>query len=188
MPCVSYFCCSVAVVPVSAAAVEALGSADACVDERCSSMGAAEQQPVGTQTLCKLVLWMDTMLWTWHHAQPLEKALYCCLVSAGYVSDVANGGQILIDDRTFRLIKHSLSALGTVDENGFNDKQLQQLLQAQVVARLQRHVACGVGCCRYVTGIATRLVSSKAHRRRFTCRPVLQQHVDPTCLPADVAP
>lgn len=60
---------------------------------------------------------------------------------------MANGGQILMDSRTFKLVKHSLSALGTVDENGYNDKQLQQLMQARVVAKLQRHVACGA-CCR----------------------------------------
>jgi hypothetical protein len=63
------------------------------------------------------------------------------------VSDVANGGQVLLDEHTFRLIKHSLSALGTVDENGYNDKQLQQLLHARVMARMQR-VACAANCCR----------------------------------------
>lgn len=47
-----------------------------------------------------------------------------------------------MDERTFKLIKHSLSALGTVDENGYNDQQLQQLLQAHAVARLQK-----VACC-----------------------------------------
>ena len=70
------------------------------------------------------------------------------LASADFISDVANGGQVLIDERTFKLVKHSLSALGTVDENGYNEKQLQQMMQARVVARLQRHVACGAGCIR----------------------------------------
>lgn len=63
------------------------------------------------------------------------------------MSDVANGGQVLLDEHTFRLIKHSLSALGTVDENGYNDKQLQQKLHAKVVARVQR-VACAANWCR----------------------------------------
>lgn len=72
--------------------------------------------------------------------------LLCCLLllHTDYVSDVANGGQVLMDERTFKLVKHSLSALGTVDENGYNDKQLQQLMHAQVVAKMQ----CGTGCFR----------------------------------------
>jgi hypothetical protein len=58
------------------------------------------------------------------------------------VSDVANGGQILLDEPTFLLIKDSLTVLGTVSDSGFDDSMLQQLLQAKVVGRLQEQLAC----------------------------------------------
>jgi hypothetical protein len=84
-----------------------------------------------------------------------------CCNPADYVSDVANGGQVLIDERTFKLVKHSLSALGTVDENGYNDKQLQQRLQARAAARMQ--MACAVRCCRYVVSTARLLLGVAVH-------------------------
>lgn len=72
--------------------------------------------------------------------------LFLCL-SIDCVSEVANGGQILLDENTFRAIKDSLSVLGTVNEAGYDDRQLQQLLHTQVVNRLQHHVCCGsCGC------------------------------------------
>ncbi|KAF6263274.1 hypothetical protein COO60DRAFT_1671048 [Scenedesmus sp. NREL 46B-D3] len=61
------------------------------------------------------------------------------------VSDVADGGQVLIDEPTFLLVKDSLSLLGTVSEAGYDDHMLQRLNQAKVVGRLQQQVACG-GC------------------------------------------
>uniref|UniRef100_A0A383VNF8 Guanylate cyclase domain-containing protein n=1 Tax=Tetradesmus obliquus TaxID=3088 RepID=A0A383VNF8_TETOB len=61
------------------------------------------------------------------------------------VSDVANGGQVLIDEPTFLLVKDSLSLLGTVSEAGYDDRLLQRLNQARVVGRLQQQVAC-VSC------------------------------------------
>jgi hypothetical protein len=64
----------------------------------------------------------------------------CC--AAELVSDVANGGQILLDEPTFLLIKDSLTVLGTVNDAGFDDSMLQQLLQAKVVGRLQEQLAC----------------------------------------------
>ncbi|WIA41730.1 hypothetical protein OEZ86_009073 [Tetradesmus obliquus] len=64
------------------------------------------------------------------------------------VSDVANGGQILLDEPTFLLVKDSLTVLGTVNDAGFDDSMLQQLLQAKVVGRLQEQLAC---YCRYVS-------------------------------------
>jgi hypothetical protein len=65
--------------------------------------------------------------------------------AAELVSDVANGGQVLIDEPTFLLVKDSLSLLGTVSEAGYDDRMLQRLNQARVVGRLQQQVAC-VGC------------------------------------------
>lgn len=63
------------------------------------------------------------------------------------VSDVANGGQVLIDEPTFLLVKDSLSLLGTVSEAGYDDRLLQRLNQARVVGRLQQ-VACATACSR----------------------------------------
>jgi hypothetical protein len=65
------------------------------------------------------------------------------------LSDVANGGQILIDDLTFKQIQPSLAALGCVDGKGYNDKQLQRRLRHPVIDMMQC-VACGGGCCRWV--------------------------------------
>jgi hypothetical protein len=60
---------------------------------------------------------------------------------------VANGGQVLLDENTFKAIKDSLSVLGTVNEAGYNDRQLQLLLHSRVVHRLQHHMLCGsCGC------------------------------------------
>lgn len=67
-----------------------------------------------------------------------------------YVSEVANGGQVLLDEQTFKHIKHHLSTLGTVDENGYNHRQLQQRLHAEAVAKMRRRVTCGTGCCSFV--------------------------------------
>jgi hypothetical protein len=73
-----------------------------------------------------------------------ECAVYLRLLSAAseLVSDVANGGQVLIDEPTFLLVKDSLSLLGTVSEAGYDDRMLQRLNQAKVVGRLQQQVAC----------------------------------------------
>jgi hypothetical protein len=61
---------------------------------------------------------------------------------AELVSDVAAGGQVLMDETTFKIIKDSLSVLGTVNESGYDDSSLQQLKKQQVVGNLQRQVAC----------------------------------------------
>jgi hypothetical protein len=66
-------------------------------------------------------------------------AAFC---TAELVSDVASGGQILLDEPTFLLIKDSLTVLGTVNDAGFDDSMLQQLLHAKVVGRLQEQLAC----------------------------------------------
>jgi hypothetical protein len=47
-----------------------------------------------------------------------------------------------MDSATFKAVKHLLSSLGAVDENGYNDKQLQQLMQADTVNRLRRAACC----------------------------------------------
>lgn len=74
---------------------------------------------------------------------------------ADYVSDLANGGQILVDENTFKAIKDSLSVLGTVNEAGYDDRQLQQLLHSRVVNRLQQHMLCGAcDCCKYVCEVS----------------------------------
>jgi hypothetical protein len=67
---------------------------------------------------------------------------------------------VLIDERTFKLVKHSLSALGAVDENGFNDKQLQQRLHALAAVHMQ--MACAVRCWRYVVTITSLLDGAHA--------------------------
>ncbi|WIA30200.1 hypothetical protein OEZ86_000292, partial [Tetradesmus obliquus] len=64
------------------------------------------------------------------------------------VCDVANAGQILMDEPTFLLVKDSLSALGTVNEGGYDDAMLQQLMQSQAIGKLQQQVACGGVCAR----------------------------------------
>jgi hypothetical protein len=71
-----------------------------------------------------------------------------CPAAAELVSDVANGGQVLIDEPTFLLVKDSLSLLGTVSEAGYDDRMLQRLNQARVVGRLQQLVACATACSR----------------------------------------
>jgi hypothetical protein len=83
-----------------------------------------------------------------HYTLPLHVAERTCLphplpaLPAELVSDVANGGQVLIDEPTFLLVKDSLSLLGTVSEAGYDDRMLQRLNQARVVGRLQQQVAC----------------------------------------------
>lgn len=75
----------------------------------------------------------------------LPTLLFC---GADLVSDVANGGQILMDENTFRLVKDCLSVLGTVTETGFDNKVVQQLMQAQVLGKHKWH-ACNA-CVRWV--------------------------------------
>lgn len=82
------------------------------------------------------------------NALPLLCFRGSCSADTDYVSEVANGGQVLLDEQTFKQIKHHLSTLGTVDENGYNHRQLQQRLHAEAVAKMRRRVACGTGCCR----------------------------------------
>lgn len=48
---------------------------------------------------------------------------------------------MLLDDVTFKCVKDSLSVLGTVTDNGYNDRQLQQLLQAQAMCKVTNN-AC----------------------------------------------
>ncbi|WIA21067.1 hypothetical protein OEZ85_005388 [Tetradesmus obliquus] len=73
------------------------------------------------------------------------------------VSDVANGGQVLIDEPTFLLVKDSLSLLGTVSEAGYDDRLLQRLNQARVVGRLQQQVACATACSRHEASFSSPL-------------------------------
>jgi hypothetical protein len=70
-------------------------------------------------------------------------ALCFLLKNTDLVCDVANAGQILIDEATFLLVKDSLSALGTVNEGGYDDQMLQELMQSQAIGKLQQQVACG---------------------------------------------
>jgi hypothetical protein len=63
--------------------------------------------------------------------------------AADLVCDVANAGQILMDESTFLLVKDSLSALGTVNEGDYDDQMLQALMQSQAIGKLQQQVACG---------------------------------------------
>lgn len=74
-----------------------------------------------------------------HRHEPC--ATYC--VAAEYISDVANAGQILIDEVTFLHIKDALSVLGTLHEGGYDDRMLSSLMKAQLVDKLQHQVACG---------------------------------------------
>eukprot|EP00878_Enallax_costatus_P004317 GHUV01004548.1.p1 GENE.GHUV01004548.1~~GHUV01004548.1.p1 ORF type:complete len:1095 (+),score=312.31 GHUV01004548.1:392-3676(+) len=60
-----------------------------------------------------------------------------------YISDVANAGQVLIDEATFLQVKDSLSVLGTLNENGYDDRALTKLMHAQLVDKLHNQIACG---------------------------------------------
>jgi len=42
-------------------------------------------------------------------------------VTAG-VSDVANGGQVLLEHNTFCAVQDWLGELGTIDQKGYNDR------------------------------------------------------------------
>uniref|UniRef100_A0A383WDG8 Guanylate cyclase domain-containing protein n=1 Tax=Tetradesmus obliquus TaxID=3088 RepID=A0A383WDG8_TETOB len=64
------------------------------------------------------------------------------------LSDVANGGQILLDEPTFSLVKDSLAVLGTVNDGGYDDALLQDLMRGQVVEKMKRQVACAALCVR----------------------------------------
>lgn len=57
--------------------------------------------------------------------------LVCCdaaqqLLSVGWcsaaVSDMANGGQVLLEANTFNGVKNRLTEVGTIDHRGYNDK------------------------------------------------------------------
>lgn len=65
------------------------------------------------------------------------------LLPAECISDVANAGQVLIDEQTFLQIKDSLSVLGTLNESGYDDRMLNKLMHAQLVDKLQHQIACG---------------------------------------------
>jgi hypothetical protein len=70
------------------------------------------------------------------------------LLLAELLSDVANGGQILLDEATFSLVKNSLAVLGTVNDSGYDDAMLQALMRGQVVEKMRRQVACAALCVR----------------------------------------
>jgi hypothetical protein len=84
---------------------------------------------------------------------------------------------VLLDEQTFKHIKHHLSTLGTVDENGYNHRQLQQRLHAEAVAKMRRRVTCGTGCCRSV---------GLAHCCKGTC-PCLGLLAEPDLPAASIA-
>jgi hypothetical protein len=63
-------------------------------------------------------------------------------VAAELVSEVANAGQVLMDEPTFRLVKDSLNMLGMVTESGYDDTALQSMLQSQMMSGIQRQVGC----------------------------------------------
>jgi hypothetical protein len=46
------------------------------------------------------------------------------LCARAVISDIGNGGQILLDETTFDQIKRNLFELGTVDHNGIDFKKL----------------------------------------------------------------
>jgi hypothetical protein len=70
------------------------------------------------------------------------------LLHAELLSDVANGGQVLLDETTFSLVKDSLAVLGTVSDSGYDDAMLQALMRGQVVEKMRRQVACAALCVR----------------------------------------
>lgn len=51
------------------------------------------------------------------------------------VSDMANGGQVLLDGPSFEGIRDRLTELGTVDHRGYNDK----LWRAAAKAAMRQH-------------------------------------------------
>jgi hypothetical protein len=66
---------------------------------------------------------------------------------------------VLLDEPTFLAVKDCLSLLGTVTEAGVDDQMVQQLMQAQVVHKLQRHIACRscAGCVLPLAAVAALL-------------------------------
>lgn len=90
------------------------------------------------------------------------------------MSDVANGGQVLLDETTFLTVKDSLSVLGTVNESGYDDKMLQQLMHAQVVGKVKQKVGCAA-CAR----CGTRAAASRSTALSRCCA---QQHIA-VCAP-----
>lgn len=112
------------------------------------SVHEAPGQVLLSRALCPCCISRSSTAYLCTNALPLLCLLGSCSADTDYVSEVANGGQVLLDEQTFRQIKHHLSTLGTVDENGYNHRQLQQRLHAEVVAKMRRRVAYGTGCCR----------------------------------------
>ncbi|KAF6255371.1 hypothetical protein COO60DRAFT_215437 [Scenedesmus sp. NREL 46B-D3] len=67
------------------------------------------------------------------------------------VSDMANGGQILLEACCFADVRNRLTELGTVDHKGYNDK----LLASATKAAMRQHTSClfkFVGCLMGVVG------------------------------------
>ncbi|WIA32818.1 hypothetical protein OEZ86_006000 [Tetradesmus obliquus] len=67
------------------------------------------------------------------------------------VSDMANGGQVLLDACCFADVRNRLTELGTVDHKGYNDK----LLASATKAAMQQHTSCLfnlLGCLRGIVG------------------------------------
>jgi hypothetical protein len=84
-------------------------------------------------------------------AKQLQKllALFLLCLLAELLSDVANGGQVLLDEATFTQVKDSLAVLGTVNDGGYDDVLLQSLMRGQVVDKMKRQVACAAMCVRW---------------------------------------
>jgi hypothetical protein len=61
------------------------------------------------------------------------------------VSELAHGGQVLLEGSTFQGIRDRLTELGTVDARGYNDK----LWRAAAKAALRQHTTGLLGLCRW---------------------------------------
>ena len=64
--------------------------------------------------------------------------LLLLLLPPAAVSDMANGGQVLLDACCFADVRNRLTELGTVDHKGYNDK----LLASATKAAMQQHTSC----------------------------------------------
>jgi hypothetical protein len=67
--------------------------------------------------------------------------LLCCCAA---VSDMANGGQVLLDSSTFQGVRDRLTELSTVDARGYNVK----LWTAAAKAVLRQHNTGLLGVCK----------------------------------------
>lgn len=70
------------------------------------------------------VVWCNllSMCSYWLCGTSASKQNTCVFAVSAAVSDIANGGQVLLEANTFHIVRNRLTELGTVDHRGYNDK------------------------------------------------------------------